>query len=798
MSKMNPAYLWKDEIVWELYVKGIQTDPNSKVNTLKSLLRQLLKAEKDDSIVPHPAIPMDFQQETETCQRKLLIFKELVNIFNSDKRHIDYKRVMSRLLHVKRRLEYISPNNPEEENFKTELLNQTTLLINNLKLKAQNNDINLLHLKDTDESSSETSPESDVETQCVNSRRVSFATTEQGVNTGDNPNVIIHSDVLVRGPTKETLAPNFVHQNLNNNNESLNYNQFESSDQLTHSRTSQQATLFNRNTQENTNLNTQHSNLNSLPQSSRMGPDFYNNQSQLDSLDRFSHIATLGDSPYNINGSLDREDIGFMSANQVNHRSSSYILQRQPSLVQDPILSQANLHNVNTIRRNFNRNNSFAQDPILPQANLRNVNITQRNFNGSLFAQDPILPQANLHNINGSQSNLNRNSSFIPGPQPNITTSLPHPGNYCFPNSGIFNSMASSLNLNVPPPFNQQSNNDPYLTSVLNNQLPTNLINNLDNYRLPPLNRLNLKFNGKNQSLHSFLEKVEEFCLAYKIPRDGLLNFSHELFEGDVLIWYRSIRRLVNTWDELVYQLRLNFLPIDYELALWDEIRSRTQGIAERALIYIAVMENLFRRYINPVDENVQLKIIIRNLLPYYQGQLALRQPASLFELKSLCRILEDTKLRTDKFQAPPFCNSSTLEPELAYRKPFQKYYNNNNNRNVSELNQYSTSDTSNVNLEQNKNNPSQNLSQCDNSTNNLMNFQELNLSAINQTNKSAGTPQHILRKKVKCYNCDEEGHIFPDCKKKRNIFCFKCGQKNVTKPNCKTCSPKNLETPSH
>lgn len=257
MSEMNPTYLWKDELVWELRVRGIQADPSSKVIILKSLLRKLLKAEKDDSIIPHPAVPMDFQQAITICQRKLTVFHELVNIFNSDKRNIEYKRIMSRLLHVKHRLNYIVPNNQQENELRSELITQNDFLISSLKLKAQVNDINLLNPNDTDGDSAESSSEDDSENSvAIGSRRVSFAADEQLVNVGEQPRIIIHSDVRVRGPAQEALQPNSIPQNLNNNEQNLNENNFESSNQPTRSRTPQHITSSSRNTQENTNSNT--------------------------------------------------------------------------------------------------------------------------------------------------------------------------------------------------------------------------------------------------------------------------------------------------------------------------------------------------------------------------------------------------------------------------------------------------------------------------------------------------------------------------------------------------------------
>lgn len=41
----------------------------------------------------------------------------------------------------------------------------------------------------------------------------------------------------------------------------------------------------------------------------------------------------------------------------------------------------------------------------------------------------------------------------------------------------------------------------------------------------------------------------------------------------------------------------------------------------------------------------------------------------------------------------------------------------------------------------------------------------------------------------IKCYNCDEIGHYWDMCVKKREIFCYGCGLKGVYKPQCEICS---------
>lgn len=190
---------------------------------------------------------------------------------------------------------------------------------------------------------------------------------------------------------------------------------------------------------------------------------------------------------------------------------------------------------------------------------------------------------------------------------------------------------------------------------------------------------------------------------------------------------------------------------------LWNEIFSRTQGSNERVIIYISIMESLFNRLSLPPSEHFMLQLILRNLQPYFQLQLSLQPPMSYMELKYFCRNLEDTKYRTERFKEPPQCTSSTLEPELAYRKVQP-------NRNKYFVNEISSDSV----------NPSDLLT-CNN-----LNVQPNQVNSI---------------RTLKCWNCNAPGYAYNKCNQPRTIFCYGCGEKGVIKRKCLKCKPKNEVT---
>ncbi|KAK9688531.1 Retrotransposon gag protein [Popillia japonica] len=138
--------------------------------------------------------------------------------------------------------------------------------------------------------------------------------------------------------------------------------------------------------------------------------------------------------------------------------------------------------------------------------------------------------------------------------------------------------------------------------------------------------RWNLKYSGDNSglSLNAFLERVEELMLARNVTKEQVFRSAIDLFSSRALIWYRANRKALSDWDELVVALREEFQVPDYDERLFDEIRKRTQGPNESISMFVSVMTNLFSRLSIKIPESNRLKMMCKNLSPFYQSQLGL------------------------------------------------------------------------------------------------------------------------------------------------------------------------------
>lgn len=184
------------------------------------------------------------------------------------------------------------------------------------------------------------------------------------------------------------------------------------------------------------------------------------------------------------------------------------------------------------------------------------------------------------------------------------------------------------------------------------------------------LSKWNLKFSGESDilGLSAFLERVNELCESRNISKEQLFKSCTELFQDKALVWLRSVRDSITDWDSLCSALKREFLPHDYIDQLWDQIKNRTQGDSEPISIYIAYMTNLFKRLAIPISEEIKLKIIMKNILPFYTTQLTLVTIDSIEQLINYCKKLEIARDKAAKFK-PPALDKHQVEVDLNYSK---------------------------------------------------------------------------------------------------------------------------------
>lgn len=287
-------------------------------------------------------------------------------------------------------------------------------------------------------------------------------------------------------------------------------------------------------------------------------------------------------------------------------------------------------------------------------------------------------------------------------------------------------------NLNTPSP--NVSNFNLTQAGPSTQMLPSTSFNSL------PVWKWDVKFSGHayGLSFNAFLERVNELCRSRGVSKADLFRCAADLFEGDALNYYHLVVRYCSDWDGLVKLLKDEFLPSYLGDKLWRQILERTQGNNEPIGIYVAAMTKLFDRMPLPVSDELRLKVLRANILPFYQERLALHDIHTPFEVIELCRKLEETRLRVEELR-PPRRGNLSLEPDLDYNPPRREVSKHQDKPIVREV----------------------------------------------EGNQGSSNSNSFV-----CFKCNQPNHMAKNCTSKI-LKCFKCGKKDFTKKNCPDCNKK-------
>lgn len=173
---------------------------------------------------------------------------------------------------------------------------------------------------------------------------------------------------------------------------------------------------------------------------------------------------------------------------------------------------------------------------------------------------------------------------------------------------------------------------------------PLSPVNAPTNSKCIPVYKWGLKkFSGK-EPLIPFLELVESLKVSRGCTDSDLFDSAGDLFENDAWTWWHNnhIKNRFLNWNELVDALKSTFLHSNYDSMLLQDIKSRKQNPRESVALYITFMEAQFYRLNKCPSEIEMVNIIRNNLLPDYVKALVLQDIASVSQLTSLCRRVED------------------------------------------------------------------------------------------------------------------------------------------------------------
>lgn len=110
---MEPTRLLKDELEYELRVRGV---PNLHRWTILAMRKELLKrlsAEDGGDLTNIPAIPLDLVTEVDTCTEKIVLLQGLIEEFSGASSSVGFLKISTKLQHLVSRLARISSDNAD-------------------------------------------------------------------------------------------------------------------------------------------------------------------------------------------------------------------------------------------------------------------------------------------------------------------------------------------------------------------------------------------------------------------------------------------------------------------------------------------------------------------------------------------------------------------------------------------------------------------------------------------------------------------------------------------------------------
>jgi hypothetical protein len=310
--------------------------------------------------------------------------------------------------------------------------------------------------------------------------------------------------------------------------------------------------------------------------------------------------------------------------------------------------------------------------------------------------------------------------------------------------------------------------------------------------------RIEFKGDDTGLSLNDFLSQADHFQKTEGLTDEEMRNSIIYLLRGPALTWYRAFNDEFRSWEDLKCALRREFLPLDYEALLKQEIERRVQGDNETFSVFLASMEMLFKNLRRPIAEYEKIEILRRNMKPEVAEKFAVFDVRSTMELSNIVKQLEKVRFGATRrsLSAPP------LEPAFSTpSKPRfpRKLFTVDMSEDENDDDDLECKIEALVGKSKSRDDKRR-TSQPHASARPEQRKEEVQQPPVQQTpvrQPPVQQPpvQEKDRKILMCWNCDEEGHNFRICQKEQQrYFCFNCGAKDTTSFNCKACKhPGNV-----
>ncbi|KAL9696094.1 hypothetical protein quinque_015379 [Culex quinquefasciatus] len=210
------------------------------------------------------------------------------------------------------------------------------------------------------------------------------------------------------------------------------------------------------------------------------------------------------------------------------------------------------------------------------------------------------------------------------------------------------------------PPFNRGYDVDPNQWNYWERRrLPHQTCNMIEKWP---------KFSGDSSSVPviDFLNQIDVRCRSYRVSKEELKTHAHLLFKDDAYTWYTAYERKFDSWDTLLYYLRLRYDNPNRD-RFTKEMRARKQRPNELFSAFMTDIELMSQRLRRPMSEAEIFEIVVENMKMSHKRRLALHTVVSLEHLAQLCYMFDTLEGQLYNPQAKnknPLVNEVLLDDE--------------------------------------------------------------------------------------------------------------------------------------
>lgn len=215
------------------------------------------------------------------------------------------------------------------------------------------------------------------------------------------------------------------------------------------------------------------------------------------------------------------------------------------------------------------------------------------------------------------------------------------------------------------------------------------------------------------------------------------------MFKDDAYTWYTAYERKFDSWDTLLYYLRLRYDNPNRDRFTKEEMRARKQRPNELFSAFMTDIELMSQRLRRPMSEAEIFEIVVENMKMSYKRRLALHTVVSLEHLAQLCYMFDTLEGQLYNPQAKnknPLVNEVLLDDEgLLLEEEF------GTDGEVDAINAAG--------------------------------------GRTNRFRQSGSDPAE--NGKATCWNCRKVGHTWRECDQPKSVFCHICGHQDTTAFRC-------------